>query len=41
MIKDRNSKDLKKADEIKRWQIHRKELYKEGLNDLNNHKSKL
>ena len=40
MIKDRNSKDLKKAEEIKRWQIHREELYKEGLNDLNNHNSK-
>ena len=36
MIKDRNSKDLKKkAEEINRWQIHR-----EALNDLNNCNSK-
>ena len=37
MIKDRNSKDLTEADEIKkRWQ-ECTELYKKGLNDLNNH----
>ena len=36
-IKDRNSKDLTEADEIKkRWQ-ECTELYKKGLNDLNNH----
>ena len=37
MIKDRNRKDLTEADEIKkRWQ-ECTELYKKGLNDLNNH----
>ena len=36
-IKDRNSKDLTEAEEIKkRWQEY-KELYKKGLNDLNNY----
>ena len=35
-IKDRNGKDLTEAEEIKkRWQ----ELYKKGLNDLDNHSS--
>ena len=38
MIKDRNSKDLTEAEEIKkRWQEYTKELYKKGLNDLHNH----
>ena len=38
MIKDRNSKNLIEADEIKkRWQEYTEELYKKGLNDLNNH----
>ena len=32
-IKDRNSRDLKEAEEIKRWQEYT-ELYKKGLNDL-------
>ena len=37
MRKDRNSKDLTEADEIKkRWQ-ECTELYKKGLNDLDNH----
>ena len=37
-IKDRNSKDLTEAEEIKkRWQKYREELYKKGLNDLHNH----
>ena len=37
-IKDRNSKDLTEAEEIKkRWQEYTEELYKEGLNDLSNH----
>ena len=37
-IKDRNGKDLTKAEEIKkRWQEYTKELYKNGLNDLFNH----
>ena len=35
-IKDRNGKDLTEAEDIKkRWQ----ELYKKGLNDLDNHDS--
>ena len=35
-IKDRNSKDIKEAEEIrKRWQEYT-ELYRKGLNDLNN-----
>ena len=37
MIKDKNSKDLTKAKEIKkRWQEYR-ELYKKGFNDSDNH----
>ena len=37
-IKDRNSKDLIKAKEVKkRWQEYTEELYKKGLNDLDNH----
>ena len=36
-IKDRNSKDLIEAEEIKkRWQEYT-ELYKKGLNDPDNH----
>ena len=36
-IKERNSKDLTEAEEIKkRWQEYT-ELYKKGLNDLDNH----
>ena len=36
-IKDRNSKDLTKAEEIKKmWQEYT-ELYKKGLNDLDSH----
>ena len=36
-IKDRNSKDLTKAEEIKkRWQEYTEEFYKKGLNDLDN-----
>ena len=35
-IKERNSKDLTEAEEIKkRWQEYT-ELYKKGLNDLDN-----
>ena len=38
MIKDRNGKDLTKAEDIKqRWQEHTEELYKKGLNDPDNH----
>ena len=37
-IKDRNAKNLTEAEEIKkRWQENTGELYKKGLNDLNNH----
>ena len=35
--KDRNGKDLTEAEKIKkRWQKHTEELYKKGLNDLDN-----
>ena len=38
MIKDRNSKDLIEAEDIKkRQQEYPEELYKKGLNDLENH----
>ena len=37
-IKDRNSKDLREAEEIKkRWQEYTEEVYKKGLNDSNHH----
>ena len=37
-IKDRNGKDLRRAEEIKkRWQEYTKELYEKDLNDLDNH----
>ena len=37
-IKDRNSKDLTEAEEIKkRWQKYTEELQKKGLNDPDNH----
>ena len=36
-IKDRNSKDLTEGEDIKkRWQEYTEELYKYGLNDLDN-----
>ena len=36
-IKDRNGMDLTEAEVIKkRWQEHIEELYKRGLNDLDN-----
>ena len=36
-MKDRNDKDLREAEEIKKkWQEYT-ELYKEGLNDPDNH----
>ena len=36
-IKDRNGKDLIEAEEIKkRWQEYTEELFKKGLNDLDN-----
>ena len=37
-IKDRNGKNLTEAEAIKkRWQEYTKDLYKKGLNDLDNH----
>ena len=37
-VKDRNSKELTEAEDIKKiWQEYTKELYKKGLNDPNNH----
>ena len=37
-IKDRNSKDLTEAEEIKKkWQEYTEELYKKDLNDPDNH----
>ena len=39
-IKDRNGEDLTEVEEIeKRWQEYTEELYKKGLNDLDNHDS--
>ena len=38
MIKYRNGKNLTEAEEIKkRWQEYTGELYKKGLNDVDNH----
>ena len=38
MIKDRNGMDLTEAEGIKkRWQEYTEELYKKGLNNLDNH----
>ena len=38
MIKDRNNKDLREAEEIKeRWQEYTEELYKRGFNEPDNH----
>ena len=37
-IRDRNSKELTEAEEIKkRWQEYSEKLYKKGLNDPDNH----
>ena len=37
-LKDRNSKDVVEADDIKkRWQEYTEELYKNYLNDPDNH----
>ena len=37
-IKDRSSKDLREAEEIKNsWQENTEELHKKGLNDPDNH----
>ena len=37
MIKDRNSKDLTEAEEIKKWQEYTEELNKKDLHDPDNH----
>ena len=40
MKKDRNSKDLTEAEEIKKmWQEYTEELYKKGVKDQDNHDS--
>ena len=40
IIKDKNSKDLTEAEEIKkRWQEYTEEQYRKGINDLDNHDS--
>ena len=36
-VKNRNSKDLTEAEEIKRWQEYTEELYKKDLHDQDNH----
>ena len=38
-IKDRNSKDLTEAENIKRWQEYTVELYKKGVHDPDNQDS--
>ena len=38
VIKDKNGKDLTKAEEVKkRWQKNAEELYKKDLHDLDKH----
>ena len=36
-VKDRNSMDLTEAEDIKKWQEYTEELYKNDLNDPDNH----
>ena len=37
-VKDRHGKDLREAEEIKNtWEEDTEELYKKGLNDMDNH----
>ena len=38
-IKDRNGMDLTEAEDIKKWQEYREELYKKDLHDPDNHYS--
>ena len=39
-MKDRNSKDLREAEEIKKkWQEYTEELHRKGLNDPDNHEA--
>ena len=38
MMRDKNCKDLKEAEETKKtWQEYTEDLYKKGLNGLDNH----
>ena len=37
IIKDRNSKDLTEAENIKKWQEYTEELYKTDLHDPDNY----
>ena len=37
MVKDRISKELTEAEEIKKWQEYTEELHKKDLNDPDNH----
>ena len=37
LIKDRNSRDLTEAEDIKKWQEYIEELYKKDLHDPDNH----
>ena len=37
LIKDRNGMDLTEAEDIKKWQEYREELYKKQLHDPDNH----
>ena len=36
-IKDRNSRDMTEAEDIKKWQEYTEELYKKDLHDQDNH----
>ena len=36
-IKDKNGKDLKEAEDKKRWQEYTEDLYKKDLHDPDNH----
>ena len=36
-IKDRNSRDMTEAEDIKKWQEYTEELYKKDLHDPDNH----
>ena len=38
-IKDRNSRDMTEAEDIKKWQEYTEELYKKDLYDPDNHDS--
>ena len=37
LIKDRNSRGLTEAEDIKKWQEYIEELYKKDLHDPDNH----